>query len=67
MAKSAKMEKTMHEFGQGKLRSGSKKGPKVTSQKQAVAIGLSQARKAGEDVPAKPSFKGGRGKDRSDK
>ena len=43
-----KMQKTMHEFKKGKLHSGSKKGPKVTDRKQAIAIGLSQARKAGE-------------------
>lgn len=41
-----KIEKTMHEWGKGELRSGSKKGPVVKSQKQAVAIALSQARKA---------------------
>jgi hypothetical protein len=39
-AGAGKVEKTMHEWGQGKLHSGSKKG-------QAVAIALSQARKAG--------------------
>ena len=44
----AKMEKTMHEFKEGALHSGSKSGPKVKSRKQAIAIGLSQARKAGE-------------------
>jgi hypothetical protein len=44
MAKS-KIQKTMHEWKQGSLHSGSKKGPKVKSQKQAVAIALSQARK----------------------
>lgn len=43
-----KMEKTMHEFKHGELHSGSKKGPKVTSRKQAIAIGMNQARKAGE-------------------
>jgi len=43
-----KMEKTMHEFKRGSLHSGSKKGPKVTNRKQAIAIGMSQARKAGE-------------------
>jgi hypothetical protein len=43
-----KMEKTMHEFKHGTLHSGSKHGPKVTSRKQAIAIGMSQARKAGE-------------------
>lgn len=42
----AKVTKVMHEFGSGKLHSGSKKGPLVTSRKQAIAIGLSQARKA---------------------
>ncbi len=36
----------------GELHSGSKTGPKVTSRKQAVAIGLSEARKAGAKVPA---------------
>jgi len=41
-----KIKKTMGEFKRGKLRSGSKKGPKVTSRKQAVAISMSQARKA---------------------
>ena len=41
-----KMSMTMHEWGQGKLHSGSKKGPIVKSQKQAIAIGLSQQRKA---------------------
>jgi hypothetical protein len=48
-----KVEKTMHEFKKGALHSGSKRGPKVTSRKQAVAIALSQARKAGEDVAPK--------------
>ena len=42
------MEKTMHEYKQGTLHSGSKSGPKVTSRKQAIAIGLSQDRKAGK-------------------
>lgn len=46
--KGGKMEKTMHEFKSGNLHSGSKKGPKVTNRKQAIAIGMSQARKAGE-------------------
>lgn len=41
----AKVEKTMHEFKEGSLHSGSKKGPKVTDRKQAVAIALNQARK----------------------
>ena len=41
----------MHEMEQGTLRSGS--GKKVTSRKQAIAIGLSEARRAGGKVPAK--------------
>ena len=52
------MEKTMREYKKGTLHSGSKKGPKVSSRKQAIAIGMSQARKAGEDVSARPSLKG---------
>jgi hypothetical protein len=47
-----KVEKTMHEFKDGKLKSGSS-GKKVTSRKQAVAIGLSKARKEGAKVPKK--------------
>lgn len=50
---SEKVEKTMHEMKEGKLKSGS--GKKVTSKKQAVAIGLSEARKAGARVPEKKS------------
>jgi hypothetical protein len=46
-----KVEKAMHEMKEGKLKSG-KSGKKVTSRKQAVAIGLSEARKAGGKVPA---------------
>ena len=42
---SDKMHKVMGEFKRGTLHSGSKKGPKVKSRKQAVAIGLSEARK----------------------
>jgi hypothetical protein len=42
-AKKAKMKKVMTEFQAGKLRSGSKTGPKVTNPKQAVAIGLNQS------------------------
>ena len=47
----------MHEWKTGELHSGSKKGPKVTSQKQAVAIALSEARKAGEKVKPKKKKK----------
>jgi hypothetical protein len=48
-----KVEKVMHEYKEGKLHSGSKKGPIVGSQKQAVAIALSEARKAGAKIPKK--------------
>ena len=41
-----KVEKVMHEFKHGELHSGSKKGPKVSSRKQAIAIALSEQRKA---------------------
>lgn len=44
------MKPTMEEFKAGKLRSGSKKGPVVTNRKQALAIGLSEAR-AGKAKP----------------
>lgn len=46
-----KVEETMHEFKRGQLKSGS--GKKVTNKKQAVAIGLSEARKEGGKVPRK--------------
>jgi len=46
-----KVEKTMHEMKKGELKSGS--GKKVTSKKQAIAIGLSEARKEGAKVPKK--------------
>ena len=42
----AKMGKVMHEYKTGTLHSGSKKGPVVTSKKQAVAIAMSEAKKA---------------------
>jgi hypothetical protein len=45
-AKKKKVEKVMHEFGEGELHSGSKSGPKVTNPKQAIAIALSESRKA---------------------
>jgi hypothetical protein len=50
---SEKVEKSMHEFKKGDLKSGS--GHTVTNKKQAIAIGLSEARKAGAKVPAKKS------------
>ena len=49
---SKKVEKAMHERKKGTLKSG-RSGKKVTSRKQAIAIGLSQARKAGAKVPRK--------------
>lgn len=48
---SDKVERAVHEMKRGTLRSSS--GQKVTSRKQAVAIGLSEARRAGGKVPAK--------------
>ena len=50
----SKVEKAMHERKAGSLRSGSS-GKKVTSRKQAIAIGLSEARREGAAVPAKKS------------
>ena len=47
-----KVEEVMHEFKEGKLKSG-QSGKKVTDRKQAVAIGLSEARKEGAKVPSK--------------
>ncbi|CAN5187222.1 hypothetical protein BH09MYX1_BH09MYX1_35910 [soil metagenome] len=52
---STKVEKTMHERKHGTLRSGS--GQKVKSKKQAIAIGLSEARAAGGKVPSAPKKK----------
>ena len=49
-----KVERAMHEMKRGKLRSGGS-GKKVKSRKQAIAIGLSQARRAGGKVPKKRS------------
>jgi hypothetical protein len=49
---SEKVERAMHEKKKGTLRSG-KSGKKVTSRKQAIAIGLSEARRAGGKVPRK--------------
>src|SRR4051794_13445619 len=51
-----KVEKAMHERKHGTLRSGSS-GKKVKSRKQAIAIGLSEARREGGKVPAKKSSK----------
>jgi len=49
---SQKVERAMHERKRGTLRSG-RSGRKVTSRKQAIAIGLSEARRAGAKVPRK--------------
>lgn len=54
------MEKALHEMKEGKLKSGS--GKKVTSRKQAIAIGLSEARDAGAKVPRKSATKKSGGK-----
>lgn len=50
-----KVEKAMHEKKKGTLKTGS--GKKVTSSKQAIAIGLSEAKKAGAKVPKKSTSK----------
>jgi Family of unknown function (DUF6496) len=49
-----KVERAMHEKKEGSLKSG-RSGKKVTSRKQAIAIGLSEARKEGAKVPKKKS------------
>lgn len=51
-----KVERAMHEMKKGKLKSGST-GEKVTSRKQAIAIGLSEAREEGGKVPKKAAAK----------
>jgi hypothetical protein len=51
-----KMEVVMHEYKRGVLRSG-KSGAKVKSREQAIAIGLSEAQKAGAKVPPRKSKK----------
>jgi hypothetical protein len=48
----SKVKRAMHERKHGTLRSG-RSGRKVTSRKQAIAIGLSEARRAGGKVPRK--------------
>jgi Family of unknown function (DUF6496) len=50
----SEVKEAMHEYKHGELKSG-KSGKKVKSRKQAVAIGLSKARKKGAKVPAKKS------------
>jgi hypothetical protein len=51
--KGGKVEKVMREYKEGKLHSGSKKGPVVKDRKQAMAIALSEARKSGAKIPKK--------------
>lgn len=48
------VKREMHEFKRGKLKSG-RSGKTVKSRKQAIAIGLSEARRKGKKVPAKKS------------
>ncbi|MBV8782758.1 MAG: hypothetical protein JOZ67_01080 [Gammaproteobacteria bacterium] len=63
----AKVKRAMHERKQGTLRSG-RSGKKVTSRKQAIAIGLSEARRSGGKVPSRSrsrSRSGGRSSGRS--
>jgi hypothetical protein len=50
-----KIEKVMHEFKHGQLKSGGRK--KVKNPKQAIAIALSEAREAGASIPKKPAAK----------
>ena len=51
-AASSKVSRALHEEKRGKLKSG-RSGKKVKSRKQAIAIGLSEARRAGAKVPSK--------------
>ena len=53
---SRKVKRAMHEWKRGKLKSG-RSGKRVASKKQAIAIGLSEARKAGAKVPKKKSVR----------
>jgi uncharacterized protein DUF6496 len=57
----SKVERALHERKQGTLRSGSS-GKRVTSRKQAIAIGLSEARRAGGKVPTRPASRRTRAK-----
>ena len=54
-----KVEKAMHEYKRGRLKSG-RSGKKVKSRKQAIAIGLSEARRKGAKVPARRKRRKGR-------
>jgi len=63
---SAKVERAMKKRKSGTLKSG-RSGKKVKSRKQAIAIGLSEARAAGQRVPKKTAKRGGRTKKRKSK
>ena len=56
-AAAKKVRRAMHERKKGTLKSG-RSGKKVTSRKQAIAIGLSEARRSGAKVPSKKSSRG---------
>jgi hypothetical protein len=60
---SEKVEKAMHEMKRGTLHSG-RSGRKVKSREQAIAIGLSQARRAGGKVPRRPRNRSRRSRSR---
>jgi hypothetical protein len=55
-AASSQVGEELHEMKQGKLESG-RSGKKVTNRKQAIAIGLSEARRSGKKVPPNPNRK----------
>ena len=55
-----KVERAMHEMKRGELKSGGS-GKRVTSRKQAIAIGLSEARRAGGKVPRPKTSRKGKG------
>ncbi|HEV7702472.1 MAG TPA: DUF6496 domain-containing protein [Candidatus Paceibacterota bacterium] len=59
-----KIEKVMHEWKKGTLKSG-KSNKKVRSRKQAIAIGISEARRAGTKVPKKKKAKAQKSKKNS--
>lgn len=59
------MQTEMHKFKAGELHSGSKSGPVVKSRAQAIAIGLSEARKAGKGASSKPGLGGPDPRERS--
>lgn len=61
-----KVKRAMRERKRGRLRSG-RSGKKVTSRKQAIAIGLSEARRSGAKVPRRKGRKSSGGKRRSKK